>query len=185
MNPGDTVNIVIRVVTNPSATGSPTVQVRTSSDLSTSTPAPITADQAVTGVSVALVSTAANAETTWTVAFTTSSTGGLDSVADSTVTLRASRRDLVPVGQLLPVADTTTNQIVSSYACTPVSGSTVACPITPYNVVHAGDTLSVLLRGRGQSPDHRAHHRLGVDHLGPLRPPRGPLPSRRPSRCRG
>ena len=96
VNPGDTVSVVIRVVTNPSATGSPTVQVRTSSDLSASTPAPITADQAVTGVTVALVSTAANAETTWTVGFTTSSTGGLDSVANSTITL------VLPTGTSFP-----------------------------------------------------------------------------------
>jgi hypothetical protein len=146
VNPGDTVSVVIRVVTNPSATGSPTVQVRTSSDLSASTPAPITADQAVTGVSVALVSTAANAETTWTVGFTVSSTGGLDSVADSTITLVLPTGTSFPSGNYSQVADTTTNQLVSAYACTPVTGSTVACPITPYNIVHAGDTLSVLLR---------------------------------------
>jgi hypothetical protein len=146
VNPGDTVSVVIRVVTNPSTTGARTVQVRTSSDLSASTPAPITADQAVTGVSVAMVSTAANAETTWTVGFTTSSTGGLDSVADSTITLVLPTGTSFPSGNYSQVADTTTNQLVSAYACAPVTGSTVACPITPYNIVHAGDTLSVLLR---------------------------------------
>jgi len=147
VNPGDTVSIVIRVVTNPSTTGARTVQVRTSSDLSGSTAAPITADQAITGVSVELVSTAANAETTWTVGFTTSSTGALDSVADSTVTLVLPAGTSFPADNYSQIDDTTTGQLVSSYACTPVSGSTVACPITPYNIVHAGDTLSVLLRG--------------------------------------
>jgi hypothetical protein len=146
VNPGDTVSIVIRVVTNPSTTGARTVQVRTSSDLSASTPAPTTADQAVTGVSVSMVSTAADAETTWAVGFTTSSTGGLDSVADSTITLVLPAGTSFSSNNYSQVDDTTTNQLVSSYVCTPVTGSTVACPITPYNIVHAGDTLSVLLR---------------------------------------
>ena len=147
VNPGDVVSIIIRVVTNSSSTGPGTVQVRTSSDLSASTPAPTTPDQAVTGVSVAMVSTAANAETTWTVGFTTSSTGGLDSVANSTITLVLPTGTSFPSGNYSQVADTTTNQLVSQYACALVTGSTVVCPITPYNIVHAGDTLSVLLRG--------------------------------------
>ncbi|HXQ61686.1 MAG TPA: hypothetical protein VN796_05085 [Acidimicrobiales bacterium] len=146
VNPGDVVAITIRVVTNPSTTGSGVVSVSTSSDLSTTTPAPVTADQAVTGVTVSLVSTAANAETTWTTALTASSTGALDSAAASTIDLTLPAGTAFPSFAFSMITDTTTAQTVSYEECTMASGTTVACSIGPGSIVNAGDTLSVLLR---------------------------------------
>jgi hypothetical protein len=147
VNPGDVISVQIRAVTNPTATGSRLVSVSTTSDLGATTPAPITTDQAVTGVSVALVSTAANAETTWTTTFTASSTGALDATAGSSITLT------LPVGTAFQaidfsiITDTTSGQTVSLGGCTPGSGTTVNCPIQAYNTVKADDVLAVLLRG--------------------------------------
>jgi len=154
VNPGDVVTVTIRAATNPSTTGSKTVTVSTSSDLPATTPAPITGDQAVTGVSVALVSTAANAETTWTIGLTTSSTGGLDGTAISAVTVVLPTGTTFPVNgfsQITDTTDTTTPQVVSYEDCT-AAGATVRCLIGYYNTVNAGDVLSVLLRGVVNGP---------------------------------
>ncbi len=133
VNPGDVVSVTIQAVTNPSTTGSKTVTVSTSSDHAGTTSVPITVDQAVSGVSVAMVSTAANAETAWTVGFTTSSTGGLDYTAGSAVTLVLPTGTSLPVNAFTQITDTTTNQVVSYEDCS--FGSTLHCTLAAINKV--------------------------------------------------
>ena len=150
VNPGDMVSITIRAVTNPTATGSKTVTVSTSSDRAGTTSVPITADQAVSGVSVAVVSTAATAETTWTIGLTTSSTGGLDYTAGSAVTVVLPTGTTFPVNAFSQITDSTTNQVVSYEDCS--FGTNLHCLLGAVNTVHAGDVLSVLLRGVVNGP---------------------------------
>jgi hypothetical protein len=145
---GDVVLVTLNVVTNPTTTGSGTVSVSTSSDTATpatSTATPITADQPVTGLSEALVSTAASAETTSTTTFTTSSTGAMELAADSTVAVTLPTGTTFGSFVFSIVTDTTTAQTVALGTCSVTSGTTVSCLIQ--GPVHAGDTVTVLLRG--------------------------------------
>jgi hypothetical protein len=143
VNAGDVVSVVLDDVTNPTATGSATTTVSTSSDKAATKNVTITAAQAITHLSVVPTSTAAGATANWTVGFTTSSTGALV-YPGSTVTVA------LPSGTGLgsfyngTVTDTTTGQTVSS-SCSNTSGTTVTCTLNYGNTVNAGDVLSVVL----------------------------------------
>ena len=87
----------------------------------------------VTSLSATASSSAAGALSTWTVGFTTSSSGALEGSAGSTITVT------LPTGTTLgsftggPVTDVTTDQTVGYpmarlYPCSVVSGTTLTCP---------------------------------------------------------
>ncbi|HEY5250370.1 MAG TPA: hypothetical protein VIJ09_01840 [Acidimicrobiales bacterium] len=152
VNAGDQLSLSVFGATNPAATGPGTVSVSTTSDTAMATvPVSITTAQSVTGLTLGLVSTAADALTTWSFAFTTSSTGGLDGTAGSAI------RMTLPAGTTFAgsfafgvVTDVTTSQTLSIQQCSIPSGTTVSCLI-PTNTVRAGDVVSVLLRA-GTNP---------------------------------
>ena len=141
---GDVLAVALNGVTNPSATGSVTTSVSTSSDLTVVTASTtIGTLHALSNVTVTPTSTAVGALATYTVGFTTSSTGALTQGSNSAVTV------VLPTGSTFAsyaggsVTDTTTSQQVGS--CTPSSGTTVTCGIS--TSTHAGDVLSVVLNG--------------------------------------
>jgi hypothetical protein len=145
VNTGDTVRVTLNVETNPTSVGSTGVAVSTSSDAAASSPVSITADRSVTGVSEALISTAASAQTSWTTDFTTTSTGGLDNAADSAITLTLPAGTTFGSFSFSLVTDTTTTATVSYGTCSVTGGTTVSCPLQA--PVAAGHGLSVYLRG--------------------------------------
>jgi hypothetical protein len=88
----------------------------------------------------------AGAITTWTIGFTTSSSGDLEGTAGSTITVT------LPAGTSMgsftggDVADSTTDQTVGS-RCTVTGGTTVSCAIYDGASIRAGDVVSVSLNG--------------------------------------
>jgi PKD repeat protein len=131
-------------VTNPSATGSVTTSVSTSSDLNVVTASTsIGSLHALSNVTVSLSSAAAGAPASYSVGLTTSTTGALTAGGGSTVTV------VLPSGSSFgsytggSVTDVTTGQRVAS--CQVGTGTTITCPVTIST--HAGDVLAVLLSG--------------------------------------
>ncbi len=141
VNAGDSLVVTLDDVINPTAAGSYTLDVSTSSDSTpvTSPSYTVTAPQAVTGVTVSIAppSTAAGATTTYTVGFQVSSTGGMTPAASSTITLSLPSTNVEEYGT---VYDGTTEV---GY-CEPSSSGTVTCPMV-YGPVNAGDSLVVTL----------------------------------------
>jgi hypothetical protein len=143
----DGVSVELDGVVNPSTPGAETLKVSTSSDTTQATSSGylVTSPGSVAqpSVSNSSPSSAAGARTVYTIAFTTSPTGGLSSKADSQITI------LFPSGTGLgslsgsSVTDTTAGQQVAS--CNSPSGTTVTCAV--YGTVAAGDGLSIELDG--------------------------------------
>jgi hypothetical protein len=144
---GDAVTVSIAGVTNPTTAGSTTTRVVTSSDTkSVTASASVTSAQSVKSLSVTPSSSVAGAITTWTIGFTTSSSGDLEGTAGSTITVT------LPAGTSMgsftggDVADSTTDQTVGS-RCTVTGGTTVSCAIYDGASIRAGDVVSVSLNG--------------------------------------
>ena len=183
MNAGDVISVVLDGVTNPTTTGTATTTVSTTSDTKTTTKAfTVTATQAVSGLTVTPLTTAAAAQADWTIGFTTSSSGALE-YPDSTVTVT------LPAGTALgsfngaTLTDTTSGNPLSN-SCSNGSGTTVTCTLNQGYGTNAGDVLSVQLVRRDQPQLHRVGQHHGVDLVGHRYRLRSPSPSPRPSRCR-
>lgn len=144
----DQLTVELDDVVNPSTPSTTeTLRVSTSSD----TIAAASANYSITtagqpsqpAVNNASPSSAAAARTIYTIAFTTSATGGLSGTAQSLITI------LFPAGTGLgslsgsTVTDSTNGQQVSSNC--QVSGTTVTCPIS--GSVSAGDQVSIEIDG--------------------------------------
>lgn len=141
-----TASLALPGVTNPSA-GSYTLQVSTSADTAqvSSLSYTITAAMGVSNATVAVSSpsSAARALTTYQVGFTTSSTGGLDGNAGSTITIT------LPAGTGLnsfsggPI-DVGANTV--GY-CNPAGGTTVVCYVYGGDTVAASTAVAIPLYG--------------------------------------
>ena len=148
VNAGDVLSVTLEGITNPTATGSGTVSVSTSSDTTpVSKSVTITAAGSTSGVTVTPTSTAVGAQVNWTVGLT--ATGAMPYGSDDTVTVT------LPTGSTFgsfnnyvasTVTDTTTVQNLSN-SCTVTSGTTVSCQFNYGNSVNAGDVLAVTLYG--------------------------------------
>jgi len=148
VNAGDAVSADVEGAVNPAtASSADTVTVSTSSDTApvVSGPYAIVAQHPLSGPAVTVTtSPAASARAGYTVAFTTSATGGLSGVAGSTVTI------VFPAGTGLSsltnatLKDTTTGQVVGFAN----SSSTTTLTFTFFGaVVHPGDAVSADVEG--------------------------------------
>jgi len=144
---GDALVLTVTGVTNPTATGSGSVSVSTSSDTAAVTvPTATTAVQSVSGLSVVPDSTGTTAYTNYTVGFTTSSSGGLGAGYASSVSV------ILPAGTTFgefeggTLTDVTTSTSIGS--CNATTGTTVTCTLysSSYSTA-AGDALSATLTG--------------------------------------
>ena len=195
--PSHTVSVVIDGVVNAPSTGTNTISVDTTSDTAGSSTFSIVAAQPISQPALQLSNTAAGAgNVAYTIAFTTSSTGGLSNTAGSQITITfPATTDLTHLTGS-SVADTSVSSTAigncfrsaaTVVTCTLFSGQSIG-PSQVVNIVVSG----VLTRPRVRPPPCRyppprtgcrlrlGHRRLRLRH----RPVRPPLPrARRPPRA--
>jgi hypothetical protein len=157
INAGDQVSVTIggsfpnTYMLLPSSPGSYSLSVSTTSDINVagSNAFSVTADQSVSNVVATNTgpTTAAGARTTFSVAFTTSSTGGMSGAADSQIYVNfPSDADVCPLGTAGGlITDVTTATVVGGVGartCNQAGGG-----LNPGMVINAGDQVSVTIGG--------------------------------------
>ena len=153
-NGGDTLSIALNGITNPTtASTTDTLTVATTSDTNpvTSSDYTILAAHRLSQPTVTLSNETPSAQgVTYTVVFTTSSTGGLASPAGSQVTITLPTGTSTNSFQNGIVSDTTTDQ--QNVGDCGATGLTITCGFYGGESTNGGDTLSIALNGVTNPP---------------------------------
>jgi hypothetical protein len=181
---GDQVSIEIDGVTNPTPAGTYTLTVSTTSDPNTVTSPGynVVANNQVTGVTAALSNSSPGALATYTVGFTTSSTGALSATANSQITIAFAAGTGFTGLTNRTVTDTTTGVVVGG--CFSPSGTTITCYLNGGQTIAAGHSVSIKIDGV-TNPTTAGPYTLQVSTTsdptavtsGPARPPTTGIPS--------